>query len=357
MTNKKLKNFLIPAYTGLGNFILMTPFVRQLRVLFPDSCIDLLCGNRCGTEHVLRDSGLINRTLFLSEDSPFYEKARFFIGFRGHYDAVFFPFTVMMRDVAIVSILAGIHRRIGHTGTVPAVYELFFTDRVPFLPNRHETDLYLDLLEPLASGRVERRYEQTMGKAAKLTPTIEGELERYLQGKPFIALQVVAANGAATPKVWPGEHWRDLIGRFIDEGHRLVVLGDGPERLESERILAGYDKNVLNLVGRTTVPEAALIVSLSHGVICPDSGLMHVADALGVPLLALYGPTDFSRTRPIRENSHVMRLDMDCMPCLAKQRWSEAEAILKCPSRLACMRGLTPDRVFIEAERLFFSGQ
>jgi len=350
---KGLHNFLIPANTGLGNVILMTPFIRALRTLFPGGHIDLLSDSRCGTEHIFCDTGLVDRTLFLAGDAPFQEKARFFIRLRGYYDAVFFPFTVKMRDLAIGSILAGIPRRIGHTGTVPVLYNLFFTDKVPFRPGRHEVDLCFDLLEPLAPGSFERRYEQTMAKASRLSPMTEKQLDQYPQGKPFLALQIAAANGAATPKVWPKRHWHAIIARLLEEQCRLVILGDAPELPDAEEILRGLSGNILNLVGKTTVPEAALIISRSQGVICHDSGLMHVANALDIPLLALYGPTDFDKTRPLGRQSHVMRLDLDCIPCFAKKKWSEAEALEKCPSQGACMTKLEPSSVYDCAKKIF----
>jgi len=289
---------------------------------------------------------MVNRTLFLEVNSPLLEKVRFFINARGYYDVVFFPFTVKMRDLMIGSLFAGIPHRIGHTGTVPRLYNFFFTEKVPFRPCRHEVDLYLDLLEPLTQGCIERRYEQTVAKALKLNPMIEKEFDQYLKGKPFLTLQIAAANGSATAKVWPREHWRALIARLLEVQCRLVILGDTPEFSDSEQVLKGFYENVLNLVGKTVVSEAALIISMSQGVICHDSGLMHMADALGIPLLALYGPTDFDRTRPLGKRSYVIKQNLDCMPCLVKEKWSEAEAVHKCPSSIACMRNMTSEMVF-----------
>lgn len=348
-------HFLVPAYTGLGNFILMTPMIRELRRQYPTSRIDVLAGNSYGTEFVLKGSHLINETLILSEDASILEKGRFFLKLRGYYDIIFFPFGVMLRDIAIGAVLARIPRRIGHAGTVSVAYRYFFTDRVDYRRGYHESDIYLDLLEPLLQNKFNRSYEQTISVATSLPIQAKRELEDYLNRDPFLALQITAATGSFTPKIWPAAHWQDLISRLLNEGCRLAVLGDQRERVYTEQLLSGFGDAVLNLTGKLSIPEAALVISMSKGLICHDSGLMHVANALDVPLLSLYGPTDYSRTRPLGKQSHVIRLDLDCMPCLAKKKWTEAEALNKCPYHVTCMTKLKPSAVFERVKEIFFS--
>jgi heptosyltransferase-2 len=348
-------HFLVPAYTGLGNFILMTPMIQELRRKFPDSRIDVLAGNSYGTESVLKGrTDLVNETLILSENASTFEKISFFLKLRGRYDVIFFPFGVILRDIAIGAILAGIPRRIGHAETVSGPYRYFFTDRVAYYMDHHETDTYLDLLGPLLHGSFDRNYEQTVFVADDLVLPAKKELEACLNGQPFLTLQITAATGSFTPKIWPAAHWQDLISCLLNEGCRLVVLGDQRERLYTEQLLSGFGDAVLNLTGKLSIPEAALVISMSKGLICHDSGLMHVANALDVPLLALYGPTDYNRTRPLGKQSHVIRLDLDCMPCLAKKKWTEAEALKKCPHHVACMTKIEPAVVFERAKEIFF---
>ncbi len=346
--------FLVPAYTGLGNFILMTPMIRELRRKFPDSRIDVLAGNSYGTELVLKGrTDLVNETMILSENASAFEKISFFLKLRGRYDVIFFPFGVMLHDIAIGAILAGIPRRIGHSETVSAPYRYFFTDKVVYYTDHHETDTYLDLLGPLLHGRFERNYEQTVFVADNLALPAKKELEAYLNGRPFLTIQVTAANGSPTPKVWPEKHWQNLISRLLNEGYCLAVLGEQRERLYTERLLSGFNNRVINLTGKLNISEAALVISMSKGLICHDSGLMHVANAIDKPLIALYGPTDFNRTRPLGKQSHVMRLDLDCMPCLTKKKWSEREAIEKCPNQMRCMSEITPQMVFMKTVEVF----
>jgi len=349
--------FLVPAYTGLGNFILMTPMITELRHQFPDSRIDILAGNSYGTESVLNGSDLINDILILSEDSSFLKKCRFFLNLRERYDVIFFPFGVMLRDIAIGAILARIPRRIGHAEMASAAYGFFFTDRVAYFKNRHETDIYLDLLDPLLRNKPNHIYEQTISIAAQIPSGIKQEFDTFLNGHPFLVLQLTAATGSPTPKVWPAGHWQNLISHLLNEDCRLVVLGDQRERSYTERLLLEFNGKVLNLVGKLNIPEAALVISLSKGLICHDSGLMHVANALSKPLLALYGPTDFNRTRPLGIQSHVIRLSLDCMPCLAKKNWNEAEAMKKCPHQVACMTNLEPSVVFERAKEIFYENK
>ena len=84
---------LIPAYTGLGNFILKTPFINSLKTLYPNIKIDVVFGLPFGAEKVLHNSDLINETFWLPINSSFQKKIGFFRFFsKRSYDYVFFPF-------------------------------------------------------------------------------------------------------------------------------------------------------------------------------------------------------------------------------------------------------------------------
>ena len=73
---------------------------------------------------------------------------------------------------------------------------------------------------------------------------------------------------------------------------------------------------------------------------------MHIADALKVPTVALYGPTDYERTRPVSENSVVLRSNRHCLGCLKKPGWDEQNTFKKCPYNIACMKEIEPNQVF-----------
>jgi heptosyltransferase II len=101
--------------------------------------------------------------------------------------------------------------------------------------------------------------------------------------------------------------------------------------------------SAIDLSGKTSLGEAMALIDRCHLFITNDSGLMHVAAALDTPLIAIFGSTNSITTGPWSENSHVVRTDVDCSPCLKPE----------CPlGHLDCMETISVDRVFSMVERL-----
>lgn len=351
----KGKSFLIPGYTGLGNFILKTPFIRLLREEYPDARIDILCGNSFGTEFVLAGSSWIDETLIFPINSSFIEQIKFYLGIRGRYDTIFLFFDTGVLHLYYGSIFAGIHNRIGHTGLADMWNPIrisCLTHAVPIRINTHEIDLNFDLLEPVFKPM--RIYTQYVSVPKAYSPQVESILkESGIKDGAYILLQLSAANGGITPKVWPEEHFRHLITMLIERGAVLIAVGDSSERVISEYILNSFGKKVLNLVGKTTIPDISLLIKRSQGILCHDSGLMHIGNALEVPLIAI-GTGDYAKNKPLAATSHVIKLDLPCAPCLGLNGyWSEREAVEKCPNQMRCMSEITPQMVFEKAIEVF----
>ena len=98
----------------------------------------------------------------------------------------------------------------------------------------------------------------------------------------------------------------------------------------------------LNLCGRTTLGEAMALINRCHFFLTNDSGLMHIASALSVPMIAIFGSTDPSATGPRSQKARIMRHQVDCAPCLKSE----------CPTDYRCMLSIEPDEVWKEMEIL-----
>ena len=123
-----------------------------------------------------------------------------------------------------------------------------------------------------------------------LTPAAESS-------SPTAGLGLIAGSENNPAKRWPVAHWRALIeARPAD---RFVLFGTASDRVITEAIAAGFGDRVENLAGRTTLPEYCTRLQACRLLITNDTGGMHLANALGVPLIALFGPTNPQRTRPV----------------------------------------------------------
>jgi ADP-heptose:LPS heptosyltransferase len=146
-------------------------------------------------------------------------------------------------------------------------------------------------------------------------------------------------------KRWPIEHWQKLILELQFEN--FVLLG-GPEDKFCEQIRSVAPDRVKNLAGQLSLQESAAISSLSKLVVSNDTGILHVADQLGVPTIALIGPTAFGY--PYHQNSQVAEIELWCKPCSKDGRGKCINDLYK-----RCLVEVTPSKVAGQA-RAMMSG-
>jgi heptosyltransferase-2 len=159
---------------------------------------------------------------------------------------------------------------------------------------------------------------------------VERSLEKFGLSKPYVVLCPGAEYGPA--KRWP--YFADLANRL---SAAAVVLGS-PADLEAARGIGGT-----NLVGKTTLDEAIVLIAGAQAVVSNDSGLMHVAAALGRPQVALYGSSSPQHTPPANDAARVLWLHIECSPCFQRE----------CPlGHFRCMKEISVDHVLGELHNL-----
>lgn len=153
--------------------------------------------------------------------------------------------------------------------------------------------------------------------------------------RPIVAFCPGAEFGPA--KRWPARHFAELAGRFYEQGYHVWLFGSAKDSEISEQITSLSQGKAINLCGKTGLDQAIDLLGLVKLAICNDSGLMHVAAALGKPLVALYGSSSPDFTPPLSEQSSVVSIGLDCNPCFERQ----------CPyGHTNCLEQLTPDMVW-----------
>lgn len=151
--------------------------------------------------------------------------------------------------------------------------------------------------------------------------------------RPVVALCPGAEYGSA--KRWPAERFARLATRCVEAGASVWILGTDADRGAAERILAAAP--AVDLTGKTSLLDAVDLLSAAAVAVVNDSGLMHVAAALSVPVVALFGSSSQAFTPPLSARATVVERHLDCRPCFART----------CPLRhLECLRGIDVDRVF-----------
>jgi lipopolysaccharide heptosyltransferase II len=146
-------------------------------------------------------------------------------------------------------------------------------------------------------------------------------------------------------KRWPVEAFAELVPLLAsaNAGFRFAILGGGEDRSLGEVIARADPARCLDLTGRISLPEMVEWIRLSELMVSNDTGPMHVAAALGTPVIALFGPTEPRRTGPYRQLDHVLQLNLPCVPCL-KRRCAYIKPF-------ECLRAIPPTAVFEAAQR------
>ncbi len=372
----------------LGDSVLTSPMLVRLRVAYPEATIDVLASP---SNHEVFESDphvdrvrLAARTWFERHRgrwalaSAVWELGRALRG-EGYDLGIDIRGDIL---TVLVLALAGIPRRVGWAMGGGG---FLLTDVADWVPGRHEVVSRLALLERLglpaegparvvvhatdrdrvlvgqwlreawpnrltrASGAVVRARQRVLVGGRSKTrpissrPSARDEADwlhagRFGASAPLLAVHLGAGTVA---KRWPPAHWRALIGRFLDDGWRVVVVG-GPEEAGAASVLAPH-ANLRDWTGRMTVPQTTAFLERADLFIGADSGPAHLAACAGIAAVVLFSGTNCSRQwRPWSRRSLVLRHHVSCRPCHQKV----------CPlADHPCMAGLQPDRVYRAARR------
>jgi heptosyltransferase-2 len=193
----------------------------------------------------------------------------------------------------------------------------------------HQRFYYLDLVTALG------------GPSDASLPKLRKEPTTVVGSRGFV-LAICPGAEYGPAKRWPVGNFVVVAKHFIAKRKaKIVLLGapvDAPIAEEFVRELPDVD----NRVGKTSLAEFIAALVSARLVLCNDSGAMHVASALGVPTLAVFGSTEPQLTGPMGARSRVLRHHVPCSPCFLRE----------CPLDFACMKSITPQMAIEAAEAL-----
>ena len=148
-------------------------------------------------------------------------------------------------------------------------------------------------------------------------------------------------------KRWPVAHFAELVRQLAQKypTARFAILGGQDDQALGETILRAEPTRCLNLCGATSLLEMVEWLRLCNLLITNDTGPMHVAAALGVPLIGLFGPTEPRRTGPYGQLENVLRLELPCSPCL--------KSVCHFDRRDECLHALHPALIINQVQKIF----
>jgi heptosyltransferase-2 len=335
------RNILVRAVNWLGDAVMTTPAIGTIRECFPVAKITLLATPLVAemftphpwVDEVLvyerkgRHKGLAGRLKLASE-----------LAGRNFDLAVLLPNSL---DAALIAWLARIPCRLGYATDGRS---LLLTHSAPLAARpltAHQTVYYTSLLNCFGIGAAPK--QQLLATTAAEDAALSALFSSAgIDGSGLIiGINPGATYGSA--KRW----YPDRFAAVADElarrwGAAIVVVGNPDEAAIGAEITGMMAERAVNLAGKTSVRELMAVIKRCSLFITNDSGPMHIAAAFGVPLVAVFGPTDSQTTYPLADTAIVVRQPVDCAPCMKRV----------CPTDHRCMTAVVAADVLAAAEQL-----
>jgi len=337
--NKKslpeLQKILVRVNNWIGDAVMNTPALGTLRESYPDA------------EIVVVANPLVS-SLFLSH--PYcdrvivYDKKGADRGISG-----FLRFVVRLRkerfdaailfqkaiEAALLTFLAGIRVRIGYLTDYRGFFLSHGVELTEDIKKQHHTLHFISLL---------RSCEITGGDGRQLLNVTDNEkawAQRTLKEANWVVINPGAAYGSA--KRWLPHRFAQVADELSNRFGCQIMLIGGPGEIEiGQEIEETCHTKLSNFIGKTTVREMMALISACRLMVTNDSGPMHVAAALGVPIVAIFGSTDHTTTFPAGVAHKIVRKDFPCAPCLLRQ----------CPIDHRCMIAIEVEDVLSSVDQL-----
>ncbi len=334
-------NILIVKLSAIGDVIHTLPSLSALRILYPDADITWVIEEASSdiiNDHPYLDRIIISRRKKWIADlkklhrvnRTIKEIKSFILTLREHrYDLVI-DFHGLFKSSLIV-LLSGGKRKLGYN-SMQELSGLFLNEKIYEDMGKHAVDRYLDFILHLGFNVKNKEFLIPIQKAN------EDRVEKLLKGNNIDTKErFVAVNPMAfwETKLWEDDKFARLCDRITEELKLKVIFTGSDSSGMIEHIQSLMASPSVNLGGKTTLRDLSYLYKLASLMITTDSGPMHIAAAMRTPVVALFGPTDPSRTGPYGEEHMVIRKDIPCSPCFLK----------KCDSR-KCMKEITVEEVF-----------
>ncbi len=201
----------------------------------------------------------------------------------------------------------------------------------------HHSNYYLRLVEFFCTKKATTEFPHELSLSPAEIETGRVILKQESIGEISTLVSVAPAAAYGPAKAWPADRFQQVAQALIKENSELhvLLLGSERERELCRAISSGLGSRVHNLAGSLSLRETMIMIKLSRLLLGNDSGLMHLAAALGTTACAVFGPTVPGATAPLGEGHVILQHPVDCAPCRHRT----------CPLDHACMTSVTTTEV------------
>lgn len=314
---------LLIKFAGMGDIILMKPVVdgikrrSNLRIYFLTSR-----AMKEVVSYLQLSNGAIYYIDFATSFSRPLELVKTILNLRRERFRVVIDFEQWMRFSSLISYLCGAPMRYGFS-TAAQFRNSLYTHSVTYSFTQHTLVSFAQLASLfLGEDIVMESLKGFVGCISPRQDEVEAMRRMLLaygwkgDSQPLAIVHPGCGSGGE-PRTWVVERYAQVVRILCDRGVFIVLTGGGDDVEIAKRVFRiAESSSVAFFVGRTSFAQLVALVSMANFVLCPNTGIMHLAAALGRPTVALHGPTNPVQWRPIGEAHRIVQSKLPCVPCL-----------------------------------------
>jgi lipopolysaccharide heptosyltransferase II len=302
-------HILLVRFSSLGDVLLTTPLIRALRLRHPAATITAL--TKQAWAPLLSANPHLDQVVTLAPGQSLVPLARA-VRRAGFTDRLDLHASVRTRVLRLL--VPGAWHGYGTRGRERRALIRFkqniYRDHVPVAERYFEAARHLDVTPDGAPAEL------------FISPAAEARAEEWLARSgldPGLPLVGLAAGAAHATKRWPVHHWQTLAASLADRGFGLVLVGGASDRLAAGEIAAAAPGATASAAGQLDLQATGALLRRTRVIVAGDTGPMHMATAVGTPVVALFGPTvEAFGFFPYRARSRMLELSLPCRPCSSK---------------------------------------
>jgi ADP-heptose:LPS heptosyltransferase len=332
---RPIKKILIIKLIAMGDLIVITPLVRTLKQAYPDAQIDLVAATR--VKPIVENTTLYNHVYYLSFGFDFlWSFIRNVSLFRKeNYDLIldlefYYRLTTLLARLSRPQYLLGFDLQTTRTKV--------FDSAIAYDPDVHVSDAYLNLATSLQIKHLDRTLEPlTINKR-------DQDIADHIVTDPEFIMVHIGTSARAISRRWDSTNWAKLFA-VMTETTQVVLIG-GSEEADLVKNISLPHRNLLNLINQLNIPQTAALMKRAKLYIGLDTGPTHLAAAMGVPIVAMYGPNTPLRWGPYTQNASIIYKPSACSPCTRQY-----EGVVSSCKDNHCMTGIRVEEVLVEVRK------
>lgn len=341
---EKIENILIRGTNWIGDVVMTLPAVSAVRKTFSGAKITVLA--KPWVAEIYRICPDVDDVIIFQSPGP-HDGIAGKIRLARLLRSKRFDMAVLLQnaiEAAIIMLLAGIPIRAGYNSDGRGLLLTHSVRRTAKIRTVHQVYYYIEMLKSLGfrshEGAVKIKVPDDYLSAAK------NVLDKYgvKKGDTVVGIAPGAAYGPA--KMWFSERFASVADRLSDDfSAKIILFGSAKDGEKTNDIVRHAKNDLIDIAGKTSLREVIALIAGCDLFISNDSGLMHLAGALDVPLVAIFGSTNPVTTSPVGEKSVIIYKNVSCGPCLKKV----------CPTDFKCMDMISAEEVYDTAKRILES--